>query len=207
MVEESPDSQPPDLAHTAKSCPLLDEQSDREAWVACCTKRFLPIARRIAGGDALAEDALQESWIRVLKHVCKYRGDSPACSWVGVVVANCAKDIRAKEPINADGTAASASTSIADPRQNPEVVTSERELLAWLHAVVDALPDKHREVYEMRYIRDLSTSETAHELGISKSAVATRLKRAVSNVKRVLAKRLRDRDVRHSSASAVRHRL
>lgn len=164
------------------------------------------MARRIAGGDALAEEALQESWVRVLKHVCKYRGDSPACSWVGVVVANCAKDCRAKEPINAERTVASASASIADPRQDPEVVTSERELLALLHAVVDALPDKLREVYELRYVRDLSTSETALELGISKSAVATRLRRAVMAVKRVLAKRLRDRDVRNSSATAALHR-
>lgn len=164
------------------------------------------MARRIAGGDAVAEEALQESWIRVLKHVCKYRGDSPACSWVGVVVANCAKDRRANEPINAKRTVVAASASIADPRQNPEVVVSERELLALLHAVVDALPDKHREIYEMRYVRDLSTSETALEIGISKSAVATRLRRAVMAVKRVLAKRLRDRDVRDSDASAAPHR-
>lgn len=164
------------------------------------------MARRIAGGDALAEEALQESWIRVLKHVCKYRGGSPACTWVGTVVANCAKDCRAKEPISAGRNAASANVSIADPRQNPEVVVSERELLVLLHAVVDALPDKHREVYEMRYVRQLSTSETAHELGISKGAVATRLKRAVKTVKTVLARRLRDRNVRSPLANAQPHR-
>lgn len=206
MAEESPDRQPPDQARAAKPCPLLDGRSDREAWVACCTKRFLPLARRIAGGDALAEEALQESWIRVLKHVCKYRGGSPACAWVGTIVANCAKDCHAKEPIIPVRSVQWAGASIADPRQSPEVMTSERELLALLHAVVDALPDKHREVYEMRYVRDLSTSETARQLGISKSAVATRLKRAVMSVKKVLAKRLRDRDVKAPSARAALHR-
>ena len=206
MAEESPVRQPPDPADTAKPCPLLDAQFDREAWVACCTKRFLPMARRIAGGNALAEEALQESWIRVLKHVCKYRGSSPACAWVGTVVANCARDCHAKEPSIPVRNTVAACASITDRRQNPEVMTSERELLALLHAVVDALPDKHREVYELRYVRDLSTSETARELGISKSAVATRLRRAVKTVKRVLAKRLRNRDVRDSSASAALHR-
>lgn len=164
------------------------------------------MARRIAGGDALAEEALQESWIRVLKHVCKYRGGSPACAWVGTIVANCAKDCHAKEPVFPVRNAAAACASITDPRQSPEVVTSERELLALLHAVVDALPDKHREVYELRYVRDLSTTETARQLGISKSAVATRLKRAVISVKKVLSKRLRDRDVRASTATAALHR-
>ena len=44
----------------AVRCPLLDR--DPEAWLRCCTARFLPVARRVAGNDATARDALQESW-------------------------------------------------------------------------------------------------------------------------------------------------
>ena len=60
-------------------CPLLDNRN-QEAWVACCTSRFLPLARCIADDDGLAEDILQESWIRVLKNVCSYRNGPPACA-------------------------------------------------------------------------------------------------------------------------------
>ena len=49
----------------AVRCPLLDR--DPEAWLRCCTARFLPVARRVAGNDATARDALQESWIIVLE--------------------------------------------------------------------------------------------------------------------------------------------
>ena len=181
--------QPPPLETAARSCPLLDDQASREAWVACCTRRFLGTARRLSGGDALAEEVLQESWIRVLTHACEYRGGSPACSWVGMIVANCAKDYRLREGRERIATPAFAEGG--DPTLNPEVRAQERELLALLHAVVDELPAKFREVYEMRYLERLSTSETASRLGISKSAAGTRLGRAVRMVKKQLALRMR----------------
>lgn len=87
----------PALEQAARSCPFLDDQASREAWVACCTRRFLGMSRRVSGGDAVAEEVLQESWIRVITHACEYRSDCPACSWVGAIVANCAKDLRARE--------------------------------------------------------------------------------------------------------------
>ena len=81
------------LARASRACPLLEDQSDREAWAACCSRRFLPLARRLAGDNDLAGDILQESWVRVLEHVCEYRGGSPACSWVRAIVHNCALDL------------------------------------------------------------------------------------------------------------------
>lgn len=46
-------------------CPLLAQNT--EAWIRCCTSRFLPLARSVAGDDVVAHDALQESWIIVLQ--------------------------------------------------------------------------------------------------------------------------------------------
>ena len=189
--------QPPRLEDAAKSCPLLDNQADREAWVACCSKRFLRLARRIADGDAIAEDVLQESWIRVLTHVCEYRGGTPACSWVRTVVANCAKDHRSERQQARHRMDGAPITRIADSRRNPEALAQELELLGLLHAVVAGLPGKYREVYDMRYVQELSPSETAHRLGISKDAVATRLSRAVKMVKKSL--------VRHLNRGVTKH--
>lgn len=47
--------------HEAAKCPL--PEGDLEPWIRCCTSRFLPLARRVAREDTLAQDALQESWI------------------------------------------------------------------------------------------------------------------------------------------------
>ena len=43
---------PPPPIEEATQCPLLDR--DPEAWLRCCTARFLPVARRLAGDDATA---------------------------------------------------------------------------------------------------------------------------------------------------------
>ena len=149
------------------------------------------MARRVSGGDALAEGVLQESWIRVITHACEYRSDSPACSWVGAIVANCAKDLRARE--NRARTVRPVVAAGANPAANTEAHAQERELLALPHAVVDALPQKSREVYAMRCGEGLSPAETASRLGISEPAVGTRLNRAVGLVKQHLVARMRPR--------------
>ena len=61
----------PALKRAAGECPLLE--GDQEKWIACCSERFFPLAKRIAGDDSLAEDALQDSWIKIMQavnHAC-----------------------------------------------------------------------------------------------------------------------------------------
>lgn len=149
------------------------------------------MARRVSGGDALAEEVLHESWTRVITHACEYRGPSPACSCVGMIVANCAKDLRARE--NRARTVRPVVAASANPATDPEAYAQERELLALLHAVVDELPQKSREVYAMHGGEGLSRAETASRLGISESAVGTCLNRAVGLVKQRLVARMRPR--------------
>ncbi len=50
----------PKLKQAAKDCPLLEGNS--EAWIVCCSRRFFPLARRVAGNDDLVHDVLQTSW-------------------------------------------------------------------------------------------------------------------------------------------------
>ena len=174
------------LARASRACPLLEEQSDREAWVACCSRRFLPLAKRLAGDNDLAADILQESWVRVLEHVCEYRGGSPACSWVRAIVHNCALDLGRERWQDGD----EPSADLEAPSPNPAARAEQRQLLVLLHAMVATLPAAYREVCELRYGQDLSTVETAHRLGISPSNVATRLDRAVGMLRSRLDARL-----------------
>ena len=175
-----------ETARTARYCPLLQDQSDREAWVACCTRRFLPLARRIAASDEVAEDILQESWIRVLMHVCEYRGGPPACGWVRSIVHNCALDINHR----ATSLAKELDADLRDPSLDPEALASERELLQLIRAIIDSLPAAYQDVLEMRYGQGLSSTETARNLGISTSNVTTRLNRAIKLLKQRLDARM-----------------
>ena len=175
-----------DTARTARYCPLLQDQSDREAWVACCTRRFLPLARRIAANNEVAEDVLQESWIRVLMHVCEYRGGPPACGWVRSIVHNCALDINQRDK----SLATELDANRRNPSLDPEALASERELLQLIRAIIGSLPAAYQDVLEMRYGQGLSSSEAARNLGISTSNVSTRLNRAVKLLKQRLDARM-----------------
>lgn len=174
------------LGQASRACPLLDTQSGREAWVACCSRRFFPVARRIVGDDDLAQDILQESWIRVLEHVCTYRGGSPACAWVRSIVHNCALNFqrdrlkKAEEP----------GVNLEDPSLTPEARAHQEQLRRLLVEILAELPAMYRDVCELRYGQDLSTDETARQLGISRSNVSTRLNRAVRMLKGRLEARL-----------------
>lgn len=53
MSSKLPEASAPTLAEAVR-CPLLEER--QEEWIACCTARFLPLARRVTRNDAVAED-------------------------------------------------------------------------------------------------------------------------------------------------------
>ena len=143
--------------------------------MACCSRQFLPLARRIAGHNDLAKDVLQESWVRVLEQVCTSRGDSPACSWVRSILRNCALDLRREFSLATQDPA----SDLEDPSLDPEALAQQQQLIRLLREMVAALPAAYREVCELRFGQDLFRAETARRLGISPSNVSTRLERAV----------------------------
>lgn len=173
------------LGQTARNCPLLDGRE--EAWVACCSKRFSSLAKRIAGNDEAALDALQESWIKVLQGVHGYRGGPPACAWVRTIVANSARDIHRHQ--HGEVPLPEEPDQRKDPGPSAENQAMEAQLLVLLEEIVSALPETYRQVLELRYGQERSTEETAALLHISRSNVATRLDRAVS----LLRKRVKER--------------
>ena len=153
------------------NCPLIDR--DPEAWIRCCTARFLPLARRIAGDDDLAHDALHTSWLIILQKIHTYRGGPPACAWVHSIVRH--ETMRAasvhsrEEPLN---RVPEATWGL------PEVGAYAAELRQLLIAAIDDLPPTFREVVRMRDIEERSNAEVAERLHISKQNAAVRLHRA-----------------------------
>lgn len=174
------------------SCPLL-EDAGTDVWVACCWRYFYPVARSIVGEHSLAEDALQTAWPKVLQSISGFRGGPTACRWVQTIVANSARDILRQR--RRRGEVALMETQVEDlardPAPDPEAQVDEQQLLQILREMVKRLPPPYREVVELRFEQELSTAETARRLDISLSSVATRLHRALSQLKRRMEARMR----------------
>lgn len=176
----------PALKPEVTDCALLE--SNVEGWIACCSQRFFPLARRIACDDSLAEDVLQTSWIKVLQSINHAYFNGPkACPWVGKIVANTAKDsirsrTRRRELPLID--------TAPDRVRTPEDLAQEKQMLALLREMISLLPDTYRQVIELRVYECLSTNQTADILHISRSNVRVRLHRAVRFLQRQIDCRL-----------------
>lgn len=178
----------PGVEKAARSCPLLETDKAKGEWVECCTRRFLPIAKFVAGDDDLARDALQISWIKVLEAVNVSLEGPVACPWVRVIVANTARDlvrrrVRRKEVPFVD------SMGGRDAALRQEAAIVERQSLELMREIIAMLPSTFRKVVELR-LEGLSNAETAEQLGISRTNVESRLHRAKKNVDEIIAARI-----------------
>ena len=130
-----------------------------------------------------AEDAVQECYLRALKHFDTYRG--PAMKpWLFAILRNVCRAEFARR-------AASPSTAIEDtpeaaeqaplwhePQQTPEgEVLRERDASA-IRRLVDALAEPFKETFVLREINNLSYREIADAVGVPVGTVMSRLARA-----------------------------
>lgn len=185
----------------ACACPLLAGRHD--AWIRCCTARFLPVARRTAHDDATARDALQESWIAVLRGIRGYQGGSPACAWVAVIVRHAAmRESRRQgryvplEPDAAEQAGGERPRATGAPGpwkectvgagERPEVDAYGRELQRLLLEALGRLSPTDREIIRLRDVEERSAVEVASRLGISRTSVSSRLYRAHAALRRRL---------------------
>ena len=197
-MEQSSSPLPAPPLEEAARCPLLDH--DPEAWIRCCTARFVPVARRVAGDDDAARDALQQSWLIVMQKVRQYRGGPPACGWVAAIVRHEAARAAVRQarrfevPLDAGTGAAESPAPRARPfpaaGASPETAAAEQEAMRLLLAVVDELPPKYREVVRFRDFEEQSTSDVARRLRISRHNVSARLNRAHGLLRQLVARRL-----------------
>ena len=183
----------PKLTRVAKDCPLLERNA--EAWIACCSRRFFPLARRVAGDDDLAHDVLQTSWIKILQSLNHASFNGPkACPWVHRIVTNTAKEFRRKKVHRRE---AALEDQVA-PTRDPEALAQERELLVLLKEMIDLLPGTYRQVMKLRLYQGFSNKQISRCLHVSRGSVAVRMNRAVNLLKRRIDARARSLS-RHAS--------
>jgi RNA polymerase sigma-70 factor (ECF subfamily) len=144
------------------------------------------LAFRLVGDEEDARDVVQETYLRALKGLKRFRGDAQFSTWLHRITANCANTYLGRhsrhrhEPLPDD-------PAIADehPQRDPEQLASIGDLRDQLSEALLGLPPKLRAVVVLRDIYDLSHQTIAVQLGISESAAKVRLHRA--------RKRLRER--------------
>ncbi len=142
-----------------------------------------------------AEDVLQETFLKAYRGLKTFDGRSKISTWLFRIATNEALMVlRRKRP---------DTLSIDEPVETEEGEQEPLQIVDWcclpedellsdesrqrLNAAVQKLPESLRVVFLLRDINDLSTHETAEVLGLSDTAVKTRLSRARLRLREMLS--------------------
>ena len=156
---------------------LLLDRYEGKVYRLCCT---------MLRDTTQAQDAAQESWVRVWKALPRYDERASLSTWVYTITRNrCLSAIERRRELTSlnaeefEGEAPTLEAEQADPD----------DCSALLRELVDLLPERHRQTLVLFYYEDRSVSEVAEMLAMPEGTVKTILYRA----RAALGKELRRR--------------
>jgi RNA polymerase sigma-70 factor (ECF subfamily) len=112
--------------------------------------------RSITGNHEDADDALQNTFIKVWKNIDGFQGHSALFTWMYRIATNEALTI-----INKRSKMTLVDIDDEERSTNYGQGPSGEEIKNKLMEAVDALPDKQREVFEMKYFSEMQYEEMA----------------------------------------------
>ena len=142
------------------------------------------LARYLMRNATDAEDAVQECYLRALRHFDSYRG--PAMKpWLLAILRNvCNAEFarRGKEEVPTDfaqdESVAEDMPMWQEPQASPEKLILRQQDGATIRRLVADLPEPFRETIVLREVNDLSYQEIAEIAGVPVGTVMSRLARA-----------------------------
>jgi RNA polymerase sigma-70 factor (ECF subfamily) len=167
-------------------------------------------ARTMVDSATVAEEAVQEAWVQVLQSSDSFEGRSAVSTWLFGIVKNTASRHRRRESRIRDHEVL-ADAEAVDPlsgrmhqaghpdaghwsvppsrRFLPEDHTVASELVGYVRAALDALPERQRQLVILRDIVGTPADEAAELLELSAEAQRALLYRARGNLRNELEKR------------------
>jgi RNA polymerase sigma-70 factor (ECF subfamily) len=149
-------------------------------------RRVFRMAKQITQNDEDAEDVLQETFLKAYSHLDDFQGNSKFYTWLVRIAVNEAlmklrkrrsdKTVPLDEPIDTGEDVVAREVAVWE--DNPEQRYSREEMADILEEAVQSLKPAYRTVFVLRDIEEMSIEETAEALGLSISAVKSRLLRA-----------------------------
>jgi RNA polymerase sigma-70 factor (ECF subfamily) len=152
--------------------------------------RVYRLACRLTGSDVDAQDVLQEAFLAAYRGLASFRGAARFSTWLYRITTNAAlmhRRARQRRPSesleeflprfdengqHAPEVAELAAASRADDLLDGKLLAEQAR------AALERLPDLYREVFVLRDLEELDTSEVASLLGIDAATVRQRVHRA-----------------------------
>ena len=153
--------------------------------VARYTDALGAVAYGVLGDFSLAEEAVQESYVRADRRIKTLRDPDRLGAWLVGIARHVALDMvrrrkcRRERPLHADVLAAPD-----DPGRD----AARAEMAERMHAAVSGLPEDQRDIFAMKYMAGMSYAQIGRTLGMNADAVGQKLLR----VRRKLQQELKE---------------
>lgn len=167
---------------------LQSQQGDRNAFGELVCRHYEPVIRivyRLCGNEQIAQDAVQEAFIRAWIKLPGFQPRAPFRGWLYRIAVNTALDILRQKPQESIDEREGMET-MAEKSPGPEAAYIEKEQIAFLQALVKALPEAARAVLVLREYAGLSYAEIASILEIPVGTVMSRLNYARGRLREML---------------------
>ncbi len=164
--------------------------------------RVYRLCLRTVRDASRAEEAAQEVFVKVFRHLAKFRGDSKFTTWLYRVTLNHCRNVQAyrarRHEKRHDSLDAEVETEdgsfkrqLADDRPDAEdnLLTSER--LKIMREELDRLDPIWKEILVLRDVEGLSYDEIGQTLDLAAGTVKSRIHRARGELKARLGRRLK----------------
>lgn len=144
-------------------------------------RRVYAVVRRLAGEDALAEDWAQETWIRAVRALPAFRGDSRFSTWLHRIAVNTALHARRSRERRAGREEPLADEFLTRP------VGEDALLRLRLERAIAKLPEGMRRVLVLHDVEGYTHEEIGEMLGIAAGTCKSQLFKARARMRRMLA--------------------
>ena len=143
-----------------------------------CLDGLYGFAYALARDRAVAQDLVQETYLRALAARRKAAPDENIRGWLYTILNNVWKnELRRRRPDALEDSPGLAD-ALADPGADPEALLDRRESGDRLRGAIEALPAPLREVVVLRCVQGFSYREVASIVGCPAGTVMSRLARA-----------------------------
>lgn len=157
----------------------FQDRGDAEAFEQIVSRFLAPAlaaAHEVLSDHALAEDAVQEAFLRVVRWRDRYLPAKPFSSWFYAILRNLCTDMLRRRARRAKLMQAVADRGGAPSGRVPDGPSDSLDLLA-------GLPRGERAVLTLRIVHDLAFRDVAAALGISEEAAKKRAQRGLRRLR------------------------
>jgi RNA polymerase sigma-70 factor, ECF subfamily len=143
-------------------------------------------AYALTGDRGLAEEILQDTFVRAYRHRTKLWVDRSPLPWLNRVALNLCYTRLGRRRLPTRVMDDVVTDTLRDQARGPDEWAEHQELCETVRTGIAALPPKHRHVVALYYLDGLSLQETAEVLGVRLGTVKSRLHYALDTLRREL---------------------